>query len=202
MTFDEPKQAFAACVAMLRRGQAEAGLLVQELLRRFPDHAIGWAQIGAELGRLDKPEAALACFRRAFQAVPSADLALNCGRMLRLLGRVAEARTAFSEACQLDPSSAPAHFLRGVSAQDGRDFPEAAAAYRQALACDAGLAEAAVNLGTVLQEMGDLDGAKRAYAHAVRRRPDTFGRVAQALTASPRGELWLDLGRLRRDLAG
>ncbi len=59
-----------------------------------------------------------------------------------------------------------------------------------------------MNLGTVLQEMGDLAAAKRAYGAAVRHRANTFGRVSQALTASPKGELWLDLGRLRRDLTG
>jgi tetratricopeptide (TPR) repeat protein len=199
---DDPGSAFAACAALLEAGRAEAGVLVQDLLRRFPNHAEGWEQLGRTLLRSGKPEAALACFRRAHRASPSGPLAMACGRALRQLGRTDEARAAFAEACQRLPAAAPAQFLFGVTAQDARDFEAAAAAYERALACDPGLAEAAVNLGTVLQEMGDLDGAKRAYGRAVRQRPDSFGRVAQALTTAPRGELWLDLGRLRRDLAG
>ena len=78
----------------------------------------------------------------------------------------------------------------------------AAAAYEAVLRLDPDRAEAALNLGTVRQEAGDLPGAKAAYARAVRSRPDSFGRIAQALPAAPKGELWLDLRALRQDLAG
>ena len=199
---DAAERAFAACLAALDAGHPAAGALLQDLLRRFPGHADGWDRLGRMLARRDKPEAALVCFRRAAAVAPSATLALACGRLLRLLGRFAEAGAALAEACRLDPACAPAHFLLGVMAQDAGDGAGAAGHYRRALAADATLAEAAVNLGTVLQDAGDLEAAKRAYGQAVRQSPDTFGRVAQALTTSRRGELWLDLGRLRRALAG
>ena len=88
-----------------------------------------------------------------------------------------------------------------MCAQDQHDFGAAAKAYESALALDPNLAEAAVNLGAARQEGGDLAGAKAAYRQAVRTRGDTFGRVAQALSTSPRGELWLDLRHLRRTLS-
>ena len=97
---------------------------------------------------------------------------------------------------------ARAWFLLGVSSADAGRRDAAAAAYRRALAIEPTLAEAAVNLGTLLQESGDLAGAKAAYGEALRLRPDTFGRIAQAMTTSPKGELWLDLGALRQDLTG
>lgn len=199
---DRPDIAFAACRAMLRVGNADAGPLVQDLLRRFPDHAAGWEEIGLELKRSGKYEAAVACWQRAATTAPSGRLDLARGRALRHLGRRKEARVAFEDARLRDPSSATAHFLAGVAAQDDRDLPAAEAAYRSALDRDPALAEAAVNLGTVLQEQGRVPEAKAAYGIAIRLRADTFGRVAQAMTAAPHGELWLDLGRLRRDLAG
>jgi cytochrome c-type biogenesis protein CcmH/NrfG len=54
----------------------------------------------------------------------------------------------------------------------------------------------------VLQELGDLEGAMRAYAQAYRMRPQTFGTIAMALTSAPHGRLWLDQAALRRALSG
>jgi predicted TPR repeat methyltransferase len=87
-----------------------------------------------------------------------------------------------------------------VAAQDSGDLTGAAEAYEKALALDPKLGEAAFNLGTVRQETGDVAGARRAYGVAARLRPDGFGRAAQALSAASVGELWLDLGALRRSL--
>ena len=72
---------------------------------------------------------------------------------------------------------------------------------RRALELRPDFAEAAVNLGTCHQESGDMAAAKMAYRLALRLRPDTFGRVAQALAAAPMGEVWLDLAALRHSLA-
>jgi cytochrome c-type biogenesis protein CcmH/NrfG len=63
-------------------------------------------------------------------------------------------------------------------------------------------AEAALNLGIVLQEAGDADAAMVAYRDAYRLRPQLFGSVAMALTSASHGRLWLDENELRRSLAG
>jgi cytochrome c-type biogenesis protein CcmH/NrfG len=54
----------------------------------------------------------------------------------------------------------------------------------------------------VLQENGDLDAAMRAYAQAYRLRPESFGKIAMALTSASHGKLWLDEAELRRTLEG
>ena len=76
------------------------------------------------------------------------------------------------------------------------------AAYRTALEKKPDHAEAALDLGTVLQETGDLGGAMRAYAAAYRLRPTMFGTIAMALTSAPHGRLWLDENVLRSALSG
>lgn len=199
---DEPEPAFACCLAMLQGADPGAGALLQQLLARFPAHAPGWEKLGLWLLAAGKTEAALVCLRRAVAVAPSARSALACGSALRGLGRLEEAREFFATACRLAPHLARPAFLHALCAQDAGDFATARAGYETALALDPTLPEAWVNLGIVLQEQGDLDGARKAYGAAVGRRADAFGRVSQALTASPRGELWLDLGRLRRTLAG
>jgi tetratricopeptide (TPR) repeat protein len=97
---------------------------------------------------------------------------------------------------------ASAWFDLGLVRQDLRDHDAAAAAYGKALEKKPDHAEAALNLGTVLQEKGNLDGAMRAYRDAYRLRPTMFGTIAMALTSAPRGRLWLDEAALRRALSG
>jgi tetratricopeptide (TPR) repeat protein len=92
-------------------------------------------------------------------------------------------------------------FDLGLVRQDLRNPAGAAAAYRKAIELKPDYAEAALNLGVVLQESGDLDNAMRAYAQAYRLRPQTFGTIAMALTSAPHGRLWLDEAALRNALA-
>lgn len=195
-----PEPAFLLCAVLLRLRSAEAGRLLEQLDHRFPDCAAGWREVGDTLSEAGKRDAALVCWSRAHRAEPSLATALRRGKLLRDLGRLAEATAVMEEAVALDPRSERAWFLLGLCRQDGRDFAGAAAAYRTALDLEPALAEAAVNLGTALQEAGDLGAAKAAYARALRARPAAFGRIAQALATAPRGELWLDLAMLRRSL--
>jgi tetratricopeptide (TPR) repeat protein len=123
------------------------------------------------------------------------------------LGRMAwedgeyEAAAALLERATLGEAPASSWFDLGLARQDLRDFPAAAAAYRKVLAQKSDYAEAALNLGIVLQESGDPDAAMRAYRDAYRLRPDMFGRIAMALTSASHGRLWLDEDALRRSLA-
>jgi Flp pilus assembly protein TadD len=189
---------FLLCSFLLRKGDPEATEILDRCLSRFAGPSPGWVEVGEAL--LDKGQraAALVCFARG---VPDGALALRCGLLARDLGRLSEALPWFRRAVALDPGSARARFLLGVCAQDLRDHALAASAYRAVLELSPDNVEAEVNLGMVLQALGDLDGAKQAYGRAVRKRPDSFGRVAQALPGSPKGELWLDLAALRRGLA-
>lgn len=190
---------FLLCALLLRQADPGAATLLQECLARFPAPSAGWVELGGVLLDKGQKAAALICLGRG---VPEAGLSIRRGLLARELGRLAEARDCFADAARRDPASARALFLLGTAAQDLRDCPAAAAAYEAVLRLDPDRAEAAVNLGTVLQETGDLAGAKAAYARAVRSRPDSFARVAQALPSAAKGELWLDLGALRRSLAG
>ena len=99
-------------------------------------------------------------------------------------------------------STAPASvwFDLGVAKQDLRDHDGAARAYRKALEIKPDYAEAALNLGTTLQESGEPDAAMQAFARAYALRPHLFGSIAMALTSAPHGRLWLDERALRAAL--
>ena len=93
---------------------------------------------------------------------------------------------------------APVWFDLGLVRQDLRDRDGAARAYRKALDLKPDYAEAALNLGTVLQEAGDLDGAMaRLCRQPIGCARSMFGTIAMALTSAPHGRLWLDEAALR-----
>lgn len=229
--------AFMTCVTLLEQGDPEASEALRDLLRRFPDDAEGWHEIGSTLHKAGKFEAALVAFTRAADVVQNPRNEMARAASLRMLGRLGEAADVLRKARSLSPdntdialqlalclhklgelaaaraelepilasdtaTSANLWFAYGLICQDSRDPVTAITAYRRALHLSPELAEAHVNLGICLQQTGDIAGAKAAFGRAMRLRSDTFGRIAQALPAAPRGELWLDFERLRQSLAG
>jgi tetratricopeptide (TPR) repeat protein len=82
-----------------------------------------------------------------------------------------------------------------------KNYTEAAEAYRHALHLQPDFHEAAFNLGIVLQEAGQMDAAMDAYADALRTKPSSFGRIAQALVSGRTGALWLRPAALRLALS-
>jgi tetratricopeptide (TPR) repeat protein len=193
--------AFGAAVAAIMIDINAAPSAVEALGRRFPGPSPAWADIGAACERAGHAELAAQAYSLALKAQPSAKLGLRLGAALQSLGRRGEAVAAYQMALQLDPASAEAWFKLGLALQDSRLPNRAEAAYRRALALRPDLAEAQANLGVVLQEQGDLEAAKQAYGRAINLMPSAFGRIAQALATSPKGELWLDLASLRTHLS-
>ncbi|HVJ32842.1 MAG TPA: tetratricopeptide repeat protein [Terriglobia bacterium] len=197
----EPQRAeavFLACVTRLERGDPGARALLDRLIADFPEDD-GWFEIGLSLQRAGKAEAAISAFARAHRR---ADSHLRRGVILQQRQELASAITAFETAVAMDRRLAEAWFRLGVLYQDQHRREDALTAYRQALAQRPDLAEAEVNLGLLLQEAGDRDAAYACYRRALALRPESFGRVAQGITAGPHGQMWLDLGRLRAFLQG
>lgn len=221
---DAPAALFLLCAALLDRRDSRAATILP-LIERHPHYAPGWRAIGETLVRQGRAAAALVALDRArAHGTPverrraaiaraaaletltrqgdAADAPLHYRRgvLLRRAGRGEEARAALHQAIDHDPRHAEAHYALGLACQDLGAHNTAAEAYRNALTIRADFHEAALNLGTALQEAGDWEGALDAYAQAVILRPESFGRVAQALAASPRGRLWLDPAALRAAL--
>jgi len=128
------------------------------------------------------------------------EAAARLGRLAFEDGDLAEAASYLERATAGD-APASAWFDLGVVRQDLRDYGAAEAAYRKVLDVKPDHAEAALNLGIVLQESGESDRAMGAYASAYRLRPEMFGAIAMAFTSAPHGRLWLDADELRRELS-
>lgn len=143
-----------------------------------------------------KPQAREA-WRAILKALPqSQEAAARLGRLAWEHGEQ-PAAVSLLERATIGEAPASVWFDLGVVRQDLGNHAAAAEAYRKALDIKPDYAEAALNLGTALQESGDLDGAMRAYARAYRLRPNMFGTIAMALTSASHGRLWLDADALR-----
>ena len=130
------------------------------------------------------------------------DHAEAAARLGRLAWEDGETELAASLLERAATRGAPASvwFDLGLARQDLRDYAGATVAYRQAIALKDDHAEATFNLGVVLQETGQRDDAMRAYAQAYRLRPESFGKIAMAMTSASHGGLWLDEAALRSKL--
>jgi tetratricopeptide (TPR) repeat protein len=189
--------AFLICVTRLERGDATARSMLDRLMQEFPEDADGWFEIGASLQRAGKLDAALAAFDRAHHR---SDSHLRRGAIYQQREQPQVAIAIYEAALQRFPALAEAWFRLGVLYEDQGDPQRAIRAYQRVLEMAPNLAEAAVNLGLLQQDQGDVDAAFASYRRAMAANPDSFGRIAQGLSAAAHGQMWLDLGKLRQAL--
>jgi tetratricopeptide (TPR) repeat protein len=165
----------------------------------------------------DTPEAALAEAIRLYNAGDRAGAEHACrgvlvrhgahpalDQLLAVLcqerGAPAEARVHVERSLAARPDHGPTLVVASLIRQDLRDFEGAASALGSVLRQQPRHVAARVNLGVVRLEQGRLDDALDEFAQAYAERPETFGRIANALTSSSTGALWTAPGDLRAAL--
>lgn len=133
-------------------------------------------------GERDRARAALEALLR--ESPRSAELWATKGDLFLDYGDVAEAERAFVTALALDPDEPGYHVRLGrllAARYGGRRHREAAEELRLALTLRPGWSELCFELGVVLQESGDFDGAIEALRAYLSRAPD--GENASAAAA-------------------
>ena len=157
--------------------------------------------LGCAILAQGRPADAIAPLRQALAAAPHlVEALLPLAQALRQTGAPREALKHLQRLAEGQPNNGAVFFALGLVCDDLRDRQGAVAAYRHCIAVQPNIPEAHVNLGAALQQIGEFDEAMQCYRQAMRLRPDTFGRIAQALPSTQRGALWLDLRKLRRSL--
>lgn len=175
---------------------------IETSLRARPGHPRALLLAARISDHIGEPAQRRAAWQAVSEAMPQNREAMaRLGRVLWEDGDAAAAEILLARVVTGD-APASAWFDLALARQDLRDFAGAEAAYKEVLKQKPDHAEAAVNLGIIRQEAGNVDGAMDAYRIAYRLRPSTFGTIAMALTSGSHGGLWLDEDALRKLLIG
>ena len=168
---------------------AEAEALYMKSLDIAPGYAAAHQQLGTVWSRMERPEEALAAFRRARKLGSCGPgIARDMARVYLQMSRLAEAEQALSEAVRADPGCADTQlelartrFMRGDE-DFARDVVAAAGSFDRE-------PRIAAALGTVMKKVGLHERAERQFESLIRR----HGRSPDAL--SELASVQLELGR-------
>ena len=163
-----------------------------------------WANLGATLGELDRPEEALASFERALVLEPSSPQVLNnVGVVKRELGRLGESEAAFRQVIQLTPGMAFGHYNLGHTLFLQGRFQAALSAYAEGQARDPEKNPVqASRLALCKLATGDAAGALRELQRATTGLPreyrrqligDTSAILWALVTQHPELQNWQDV---------
>lgn len=159
-------------------------------VRRSPNYAPNWINLGALYRQAGEREEALTCMDQARELAPSwAAVHLNLGQLLEELGREDEAAHHHQRALDAVPSWAHAYYWRVTPARsEARDaWLEAESARESASASGAGEAELWYRTGRRAMEAGDHAKALEAFGHALDLKPLVRFYVAKATASSALG---------------
>ena len=114
-----------------------------------------------------------------------ADLAVQHGSLLMVLGQIDRAIEAYSRALELNPRDAEAYNNRGIAYHRKREVDQAIEDYSKVMELNPGLAIAYNNRGVAHNSKGKVDGAIEDYNIAIGLNPDFVDAYYN------RGEVWL-----------
>lgn len=151
---------------------SEAVARYRQALELRPDYFAVLMNLGCLLVD-ERPEEALALFRRADAARPgSPEAGANIGFALTNLGRAAEAEATFRAVLARHPDAPEAHSGLGVALARQDRHEEGLACQRRALELRPNYAEAHHNRGVSLVKLGRVEEAIAAYREALRCQPN------------------------------
>jgi predicted O-linked N-acetylglucosamine transferase (SPINDLY family)/Flp pilus assembly protein TadD len=128
------KQADALTLLIAQKRIAEALVLARAMTERFPQHGLGWKQLGALLWWQGSFEEAFIPMQDSVRLSPQdAEAHNNFGMALLKLRRVDEAVSHFRTAIEIDPRCAAAHYHLGMTHLEEHRFAEAETSLRTAV---------------------------------------------------------------------
>lgn len=147
--------------------------LYRFMLSLTPNESILHSDLGLELARQGRIDAAMEEQRRALQLDPRYGRAHNnLGQLQAQAGQFEDAIASYREAIRSEPDLAEACNNLGAALQSTGRLEEAVQAHTQALAVRPDWADAHSNLGVALMKLGRIDDALASFDSAVRFKPD------------------------------
>lgn len=175
--------------------QPAAAAALSEACLLAPDRVVAWFRLGQAHLRAERYQPALEAFDAGLARAPlDQDLLLGRSDALSILGRFEEAREAATMAAAQSPQT-PGPGVALAVAQHGLGLLTAAAeSLRDVLKADPDNIPALLNLGNVLGDQGDDEGAEACYRHVLALSPDLavghWQRAQARLRAGDLGAGW------------
>ncbi len=118
---------WAAAIARHRAGDTDGAIvLYQRHLKRNPQDAPGWMNLGAALRRTGRADAALVCYQRALRLRPDDAAAWsNLGNLWRQLGQHEQSLRCHRRALRLAPDDPQMNLSSAVALREAGRFAEA-----------------------------------------------------------------------------
>jgi len=166
-------QALALAAQKIDGGELpHAEAIIQEVLKKQPDHPHANHLLGILAHRVGRTELGLELIGKAIEKLPNeARFHTNRGEMCRLLKRLDEAIAHGEKAIALDPKSATAHSNLGIAYYDRKDYDRAEALQKKAQELQPGLPESLNNLGSIQRGRKDKAGAIAYYRQVLEKHP-------------------------------
>ncbi len=140
-----------------------------------PDFGVGWLRLGEVLGRLDRLDeagSALSEAVRCLEGDAKAEALHLQGEILRMRRRHVEAGAAFDACLAIAPERRQTLIARGHVHLMAEEEEQALACYEAALQQAPHLApEVQLNIGSIRQNTGNLEGAREMYQRLLDQRP-------------------------------
>jgi predicted TPR repeat methyltransferase len=167
----------ATAVALANQGQTDtAQQMLQDVLKKLPNHAEAWFRLGQIHAFRDEVKPAIQAFKRAVGLAPQAPEGhVHLGNTYLRLGRVSQAQQAYRDGLKLHPSYALLHFNLGVALKQAGEIDSAIESYLTALRLDPNYAPAHFSLGNAYRESGRPQEAEQSYRRAIALQPDFAG---------------------------
>lgn len=146
---------------------------LREMVRREPNHAQAWHELGVALHMLGQLEDAIAPLRRAVELAPDREeFVYNLALTLRRTDRIDEAKQLYARTLEINPRHFNAYNNLGNLYRDEGRLQEAIDAFTTSLSINPGFPYAYNNRGTAYQDQMRLDEAIADFRKAVDLAPD------------------------------
>jgi tetratricopeptide (TPR) repeat protein len=180
-------------MALRKAGRAnDAMACLERAVTREPSFPPAFHELGTLLDSLNQFERAEAVLRKGLKLSPAApDTWCALGGVLLMRGDRDGAQMAFARALVERRGHPGALFGQACVLRDNADFARAADLYREVLRQDAERADARLQLGYCLLELGEWEDAIGSLRAAVAIEPRLYEKACQILVRSARGRFWL-----------
>jgi protein O-GlcNAc transferase len=183
------KELFSKAQSFRAAGDRQKALaILHEIVRREPENAEAFSNIGLIFHEMRDPGKALEAFNASIAINPAlAEVHCNCGTVYLSLNKLTEAKNAFARAIELKEDLTAPMLGLGMVKQAAGDLEAAKQCFVEVLRRYPNDPSGHFYLGIIMREWDRLDMAARCFRNALRFKPDSalaYGGLGETLQVS------------------